>query len=180
MFWGPSVRKQGCDLATPPLTTLFAGINYIENRGPEMCQCGDGLHLNRVSLLQRMVQDPGGVNDLPTQVLVVRVSNVQRLGRESVGLDFNISSGNLVDETRFANIGKSTDEQSPGIGINGWKTTQMLSDLLKVGQALALPLHYGGHPTKGSTFKLLASIERVAILQETNVVLRNVIDLEKR
>ena len=127
-----------------------------------------------------MIQDSGGVNDLPTQVLVVRVAHVQRLGRESVGLDLHISTGDLVDETRFANIGKATDEQSPCIGIDGGETTQMLSDLFKVGQALALPLHNGGHPTQGSAFKLLASIQRVAILQETYIVLGNIVDLENR
>ena len=64
-----------------------------------MCQCCDGLHLDGVSLFQRMVQDTGGVDDLPTQVLVVRVAHEQRLGRESVGLDLNIGTGDLVDET---------------------------------------------------------------------------------
>ena len=44
-----------------------------------MCQGSDGLHLDRVPLLQGVVQDAGRVNDLPTQVLVVRVTDVERL-----------------------------------------------------------------------------------------------------
>ena len=127
-----------------------------------------------------MVQDSGGINDLPTQVLVVRVTHVQRLGRESVGLDLNIGTGDLVDETRFANIGKATDEQSSGIGINGWETTQMLPNLFEIGQALTLPLHDGGHPTQGSAFKLLASIERVSILKKTYIVFGDIVDLKNR
>ncbi len=43
-----------------------------------MSQGGDGLHLDGVALLQGMVKDSGRVDDLPAQILVVGVADVQR------------------------------------------------------------------------------------------------------
>ena len=72
-----------------------------------MSQGSNGLHLDGVPLFQRMVKDTGRVNNLPTQVLVVGVTHVQGLGGEGVGLNFDIRSGDLVDEAGFTNIRKA-------------------------------------------------------------------------
>ena len=47
------------------------------------------------------------LSHLPSQVLVVGVANIETLGGEGIGLDFNIGSGHLVDETGLANIGET-------------------------------------------------------------------------
>jgi len=57
----------------------------------------NGLHLDRVALLQWVVQNSGGVNHLPAQVAVVHVSHIQRLGGERIGLDVDIGSGDLCN-----------------------------------------------------------------------------------
>jgi hypothetical protein len=44
---------------------------------------------------------------LPTQILVVRVTHIQGLGCEGIRLHLHICSGNLVDETGLADVGKS-------------------------------------------------------------------------
>ena len=96
-----------------------------------MGQGSDGLHLDGVPLFQWMVKDTRSVNNLPTQVLVVSVTHVQRLGGEGVGLNFNIGSGDLVDEAGLADVWETADEQSPGIRVDGWQTTQMLTNLIR-------------------------------------------------
>jgi hypothetical protein len=48
------------------------------------------------------------------------VTNVKGLGCEGVRLDFNIGSADAVDKTWFTNIGVSSEENGPFIGINGW------------------------------------------------------------
>ena len=97
-----------------------------------MSQGSNGLHLDGVPLFQRMVKDTGRVNNLPTQVLVVGVTHVQGLGGKGVGLNFDIGSGDLVDETGLANVGEAADEQGPGIGVDGWQTAQMLTNLIRL------------------------------------------------
>ncbi len=52
------------------------------------------------------------------------------LGGEGVGLDLDVSPGDLVDEAGLSHIGKPADEQGPGVGIDGRQTTQVLTDLV--------------------------------------------------
>ena len=97
---------------------MLARINNVENSSSEMGKGSDGLHLDGVALFKRMVQNSGGVDHLPTQVLVIGVSDVQRLGRERVRLNLDISASNFVDETRLAHVGEAADEKSPCVGID--------------------------------------------------------------
>ena len=68
------------------------------------------LHLDGIPVLEGLVQDPGGVYDLPAQVLVVSVSHVQGLGRERIRLHFHVSPRDTVHERGLAHIGE------PGCG----------------------------------------------------------------
>ena len=83
---------------------------------------------------------------------------------------------NLVHEARLAHIGEATQQQCPSIGVYGWHTRQMLSDLLQIQQTLILPLHYGAHTTQGGTLQLLASIEGVAVLHQARVIPGNTVE----
>ena len=160
-------------------TALLARIDDIEHCGSQVGEGSDGLHLDGVALLQRVVENSGSVDDLPAKILVVGVSDVQRLGGEGVRLNLHVGPGDLVDEAGLADVGKAADEQRPGVGIDGGQTAQVLADLLQVGQALGLPLHDGGHPAEGSALELLATVQRVSILQKADVVLGHVVDLKE-
>ena len=48
------------------------------------------------------------------------------------------------------------DDQCPGVGVDGWKPAEVLSDLLQVLEALVLSPHDGGHPSQGCPLQLLA------------------------
>mmetsp|Transcript_10965 Transcript_10965/g.16564 ORF Transcript_10965/g.16564 Transcript_10965/m.16564 type:complete len:360 (-) Transcript_10965:535-1614(-) len=52
-------------------------VNEVDDAAVEMCQRGDGLHLNRVALRQFAIENARTVNDLIAQVVVVAVSHVQ-------------------------------------------------------------------------------------------------------
>ena len=41
---------------------------------------------------------------LPTKILEVCVPHIEGLGGEGIGLDINVCSGYLVDETRFSDV----------------------------------------------------------------------------
>lgn len=77
------------------VSTLFGYVENVEHRCSEMGQGGDGLHLDGVPLLQRMIQDAWRIYHLPAEVPVVHVTDKQRLGGEGVGFHLNVCSGNL-------------------------------------------------------------------------------------
>lgn len=95
-----------------------------------MCQRRYTLHLNRVHVLQRMVQDSRCINDLPSQVLVIQVSNKEGLCGERVWLDINVRSSDLVNEGGLSDVGVAADEEGTGVGINGGETGDVLAHLL--------------------------------------------------
>ena len=74
-----------------------------------MSQGSDRLHFNRVSLVERVVQDAWRVDHLPSCVLVVRMTHKQVLSCEGVRLHINIGVGNIVDKARLANVWESCD-----------------------------------------------------------------------
>ena len=63
------------------------------------------------------------------------------------------------------NISGTCDDQSPGVGVNGGKSAEMLSDLLQVLETLVLSPHDGRHPTQRCSLQLLAPVQRVSELQ---------------
>src|SRR2546421_1805461 len=93
---------------------------------------GYRLHFNGVHFFKRMVQDAWCVNCLETKVFVVKVANKQRLCCKGIWLDVNICSCNGLQETRFANVRITTDQQSPGIWIDAGQSAQVLANLLQV------------------------------------------------
>ena len=92
-----------------------------------------------------MVQNSWRINDLPSHVSIVQVSNKQRLGGESIRLDIYIRTSDLVDERRFADIGVSTDQEGSSGRVYSGKTGDMLTDLLKVSERVLLTAHDSGH-----------------------------------
>ena len=92
-------------------------------------QCVSSLHLDGIPLLERVVQDARRVDDLPPQVLVIGVPHEERLGGEGVGLHLDVGARYLVDEARLADVGEAGYQDGPRVRVDGWKTTEMLTDL---------------------------------------------------
>ena len=140
-----------------------------------MCQGGDGLHLDGVSLLQGVVEDPGCVHHLPAQVPIVQVTHKQRLCREGVRLHFHVGARDLVDEAGLADVGKAAYEDGTSVGIDGRQPGQVLPNLFQVLEALLLPLHDGAHAPQCGALELLAAVHGVGKLDQPNIVLRHVV-----
>ena len=66
---------------------------------------------------------------LPSKIAVVGVADKETFGGECVGLNLDVGAGYLVDEGRFADVGKSGDQNRPGVRVDRRKTRQMLSYL---------------------------------------------------
>ena len=99
-----------------------------------MSQCSDGLHLNGVTLIERVVEDTWRVDDLPAGILVVSVAHEEVLSGEGVWLHVHIGVGNIIDEARFADIREACDDESTRVRVDCGQTRQMLPDLFKVAQ----------------------------------------------
>jgi len=97
-------------------------------------QSSDGLHLDGVSCVERMIKDTWRVNNLPSLVVVIGVSNVQTLRGESIRLHINVSLSEVVDQTRFTNVGESCQDKCSSIGVDVGQTTKMLSDLFEIAE----------------------------------------------
>ena len=100
------------------ISTLLRNIHNIENGSPQMSHGSNGLHLNGIPLLERMIKNTRCVNNLPAQVLVVGVSDVQRLGSERVRLDLDVGVGDLVEEGRLADVREAADEQCARVRVD--------------------------------------------------------------
>ena len=74
------------------------------------------------------------------------------------------------------NISVTCDDQCPGVGVNGGKSAEMLSDLLQVLETLVLSPHDGRHPAQGRPLQLLAPVQGVTELEQPHVVLGHVVD----
>lgn len=125
----------------------------------------DTLHLDGVHLLERVVENTGGIDGLEAQILVVEVTDEEGLGGESVGLDVDVGPGDGTEETRLAHVRVSADEQGAGIGVDGRKTAEMLADLVEVEQRILEALRDGGHATEGSPLQLLALEQTLGVFE---------------
>lgn len=179
---GGLVREEGLDgveelaLRLDGVAALLGEIHKVEHARLEVRERGDALHLDVVHLLERVVEDAGGVDDLPAHVAVVEVADEEGLGRERVRLHVDVRARDLVEEGGLADVGVPADEERAGGGVDGGETGEMLADLLEELECFVLPLHDRGHATEGGALELLASVERVAELEETDVILGDLVD----
>ena len=135
----------------------------------------DSLHLDRVALIQRMVEDTWSVDNLPTRIFVIGMSHKQVLSGEGIRLNINISIRNIIDEARLSDIGEASDDECASVGVNCGQSAQMLPDFLKVAQRRLKLLEEGARATEGCSLELLGSVERVGVLEKTNVVVGNAV-----
>ena len=113
-----------------------------------MRQSGDGLHLDGVHLVQRMIKHTGRINNLPSQILVVHVTDKKRFCSEGIRLHIDVGSSDFVEERRLADVWIATNEQRACCRIYSGQTRHMLADLFKVSERVFLPLHDGGHSVR--------------------------------
>jgi hypothetical protein len=97
-LFAPQREREGTNLSLHRETALLRQIHEVHNAGAEMSESGDGLHLDGVHLLEGVVENSGSVDNLPAEVLVVHVSNEERLGGKGVRLNVDVGAGDLVDE----------------------------------------------------------------------------------
>ena len=83
----------------------------------------------------------------------------------------------LFHEGRLADIGVARHEERAGVGINGRETAKVLTDLLEVLEWLLHALDERAHATKAGALQLLAAVKRVTELEETQVVLGDVVNV---
>ena len=83
-----------------------------------MRQRRDGLHLNRVTLIKRMVKDAWRIDHLPACILIVSVTDEEVLRCERIGLDIDIRICNIIDEAGLADIGEASDDQCACVSVN--------------------------------------------------------------
>lgn len=127
------------------VAALFGHVHDVQDGGAQMSHGRDGLHLDGVSLLERMIEYAGRVDHLPPQVLVVRVADVERFGGERVGLHFDVGVGDLVEERRLAHVREAAYEQGARVRIDGGQAGQVLANLLEILERLRLTFHYRTH-----------------------------------
>ena len=83
-----------------------------------MSKSRHSLHLDRVPLVERMVQNTWRIDHLPPRVLVIRVTNEKVLRRESIRLHIHIGIRDIVDETGLSDVWESGDDKSSRVCIN--------------------------------------------------------------
>lgn len=117
-----------------------------------------------------MVQDTRCVDDLPASIIIVQMADKEGFGGEGIGLNIDICSGDFVHEAGFADVGVAAADESSGRRVDSRQTAHVLSDLFEVGQRVLLTFDDGGHASESSFLELLASIERVAKLEQSGIV----------
>jgi hypothetical protein len=65
------------DLLVNRVTAGFRDIDKVQDTSLKMGQSSDGLHFNVVQLVQRLIQNTGGIDNLPSDVVVISVTNEQ-------------------------------------------------------------------------------------------------------
>lgn len=155
------------------VSTAFWNIKEEKNTGVQMSQSSDSLHFDGIPLIKRMVEDSGSVDNLPARVLVISMTDEKTLSSEGIWLNINVCIGQVINQTRFTNIGEPSKNEGPGIGVNSWKSTQMLSDFFQIAEGWLELLDKGTHSTESCSLQLFAPVEGISILQKSHIICSN-------
>mmetsp|Transcript_4667 Transcript_4667/g.9863 ORF Transcript_4667/g.9863 Transcript_4667/m.9863 type:complete len:282 (-) Transcript_4667:279-1124(-) len=129
-----------------------------------MSQGRDGLHLDGVAFFEGMIEDAGGVDDLPPEVAMIAVSDVEGFGSEGVRLHLDVGPRDLVQKGRFADVGEAAKEEGTSRRVQGRETTHVLPDFLEVREGRLLPLQHRAHPTQRRPLEALAPVQGISVL----------------
>lgn len=169
-------RVEQGNLCRDRVTALLGKIHEVHDGSAQVSNGANRLMLNGVHLLKGVVEDTRSINGLESQHLVVEMSDEQALGCESIGLDIDIRPGDTLQERRLSDVGVTADHQCAGVGVNGWETSQMLSDLLQVDEGVLETLADGGHATKGGALEVLALEQTLAAQKISKVAKSQICD----
>eukprot|EP00962_Isochrysis_galbana_P021975 scaffold6512_cov132-Isochrysis_galbana.AAC.3 len=184
------------------VAAFFRDVEHVHDAALQVGERGDGLHLDGVALLERLVQHARRVDDLPAQVLVVHVAHEERLCGEGVRLHVNVCARHAVHERRLADVGVACEmgsararasraQRAPGAARRGWRTCDddcssgrvdgrqphhVLPHLLQVLERALLPLHNGAHSAERRALQRFAPVERVAVLEQLDIVTAHPVD----
>lgn len=134
------------------------------------------MHFNNVTFIQGVIEDTGGVDNLPRVEVVISVTKIEGLGSEGVRLNFDISTSNLVEEGGLTDVGETTNEEGTFIRVDRRETSNVLADIFEVLESISELLAGSGHTTKSSALELLTTVQRITVLQETDVITTNGVD----
>mmetsp|Transcript_1884 Transcript_1884/g.4050 ORF Transcript_1884/g.4050 Transcript_1884/m.4050 type:complete len:569 (-) Transcript_1884:454-2160(-) len=113
---------------------LLANVHEIQHRARQVSQRRNRLHLDRVPLLQRMIQNPRRVDHLPTKIFVIRMTHEQALGRKGIRLHVHAGPRDFVHERTLPHVGQPAHEQRPRVGVHCGQTRHVLPHFFQVGQ----------------------------------------------
>ena len=102
--------------------------------------------------------------------------NVERLGRESVRLHFDVGASDFVDKGRFAHVWVASDNDRARCGVDGRQTHHVLAHLLEIFECALLSLHDGAHAAECGALERFATVQRVAVLEQLGVVAADTVD----
>ena len=137
--------KDETDLSFDSVTTLLGQIHKVEHATPQMSESGNTLHLDSIHFLQRVIQHSRSIDNLPSKVLVVHMTDKEGFSGESVRLNIDVGSSDFFDKGGLSNVRVTADEESSGGGIDSGKTRHVLSNLLEIGEGILLSSHDGSH-----------------------------------
>jgi hypothetical protein len=98
------------------------------------------------------------------------------LSGKRIRLNFDISVGDLVDETGFTGVGETSDQEGTSVRVDSGHSCQMLSDFFEETERRTESLDNLGHSTESSSLEHFASIQGITVLQESDVILSDVVD----
>ena len=134
------------------------------------------MHFDRVALLERLVKHTGRVDDLPADVLVVDVADVQALRRERIWLHLHVRTRHLVDERRLAHVRVAGDDDRARHRVDRRQTHHVLAHLLEVLERALLAHEHRAHPSERRALQRLAPVQRVAVLEQLDIIAADAID----
>ena len=123
------VGEQGSDageemnLGGDGVAAVLGEIHEVEDGGAQVGDGGDGLHLDGVHLLERVIEETGGVDGLKAKVPVIEMTDEETLGGEGVRLHVDVGAGDGAEEAGLADVGVTTDEKGAGVGVDGGETS---------------------------------------------------------
>ena len=92
------------------VATGLGDVKKEQNCSVQVSKRSDGLHLNCVSLVKWVIQNTWRIDNLPSGVLVISVSDEQVLRSESVRLHINVGIRDIVNEAGLSDVGETCDD----------------------------------------------------------------------
>ncbi|GIX61628.1 enoyl-CoA hydratase/carnithine racemase [Babesia caballi] len=155
----------------------LADVDEEEHGAVNVREGGYGSHFDGVALVQGVVQQTGGVDDLPPEVVMVEVAHVEAFRGEAVGLHVHVGLADLVHEAGLAHVGVAGQQEGPGVWVYGGEPRHVLPDVLQVLEAAAQLLYHLGHAPQSGDLERFAPVCGDGELDEAHVLLCDFVEV---